>query len=126
MPKPLRVLRPRLLFLENVSAIKRRGLGRVLGDLAELGYDARWMCLRASDIGAAHQRERWFCVAHPANPDSKHVHGAATVGPPTGGPRHVAPPGWYGTCSPPRWRPMARKGAQNRGPVGADTTSRAP
>ncbi|MGD6750311.1 DNA cytosine methyltransferase [Streptomyces sp. BH105] len=62
----VRILRPRLLFLENVSAIARRGLDRVLGDLAALGYDARWMCFRASEVGAAHHRDRWFCVAFPA------------------------------------------------------------
>jgi DNA (cytosine-5)-methyltransferase 1 len=61
----VRILRPRLVFLENVSAIARRGLDRVLGDLAAIGYDARWMCFRASEIGAAHHRDRWFCVAFP-------------------------------------------------------------
>ncbi|ORT58197.1 hypothetical protein BKD26_20045 [Streptomyces sp. CB03238] len=61
----IRVLRPRLVFLENVSAIARRGLDRVLGDLAAIGYDARWMCFRASEVGAAHHRDRWFCVAFP-------------------------------------------------------------
>lgn len=67
--KAVRVLRPRLLYLENVASIRFRGLDRVAADLAGLGYDARWTCVRASDIGAAHQRRRWFCVAHPANPD---------------------------------------------------------
>jgi DNA (cytosine-5)-methyltransferase 1 len=62
----VRVLRPRLLFLENVSAIARRGLDRVLGDLAAIGYDARWMCFRASEVGTAHHRDRWFCVAFPS------------------------------------------------------------
>jgi DNA (cytosine-5)-methyltransferase 1 len=62
----VRILRPRLLFLENVSAIARRGLDRVLGDLAAIGYDARWMCFRASEVGAAHHRDRWFCVAFPS------------------------------------------------------------
>ncbi|MEU7278657.1 DNA cytosine methyltransferase [Streptomyces sp. NPDC045431] len=62
----VRTLRPRLVFLENVSAIARRGLDRVLGDLAAIGYDARWMCFRASEVGAAHHRDRWFCVAFPS------------------------------------------------------------
>lgn len=61
----VRHVRPRLVFLENVAAIRSRGLGEVLADLAEIGYDARWLCLRASDIGAPHQRDRWFCVATP-------------------------------------------------------------
>jgi DNA (cytosine-5)-methyltransferase 1 len=60
------VLRPRLVFLENVAAITVRGLGAVLDSLAALGYDASWTCLRASDIGAPHRRERWFCLAWPA------------------------------------------------------------
>jgi DNA (cytosine-5)-methyltransferase 1 len=42
-----------------------RALGRVLGDLSDLGYDARWLTLRASDVGACHRRERVFITAHP-------------------------------------------------------------
>ncbi len=65
----VRVLRPRLLVLENVRAIvsRRPGLDVVLGDLARLGFDAVWTCVRASDVGAPHQRWRWFLVAHPAD-----------------------------------------------------------
>jgi DNA (cytosine-5)-methyltransferase 1 len=44
-----------------------RALGRVLGDLADLGYDARWCGLRAADVGAPHGRYRVFVVARPAN-----------------------------------------------------------
>ncbi|MET9617133.1 DNA cytosine methyltransferase [Kitasatospora indigofera] len=62
----VRVLRPRLVFLENVSAIRRRGLADVLGGLASIGYDAKWTCFRASGTGAAHVRDRWFCIASPA------------------------------------------------------------
>lgn len=58
------VVRPRKLFLENVSAILSNGLGTVLGDLASMGYDARWCCIRASDVGANHQRDRWFLLAN--------------------------------------------------------------
>ncbi len=43
-----------------------RAMGAVLGDLADLGYDARWTGLRASDAGAPHQRFRVFIVAHPS------------------------------------------------------------
>lgn len=63
------VIRPRLVFLENVQAILSRGIDVVLGDLAQIGYDARWTCLPARDIGAPHLRRRWFCVAHPAAAD---------------------------------------------------------
>lgn len=44
-----------------------RALGRVLGDLADLGYDAQWTTVRASDVGAPHYRARVFLVAHPAD-----------------------------------------------------------
>lgn len=44
-----------------------RALGRVLGDLAELGYDAAWVGLRAADVGAAHGRFRVFVLAWPAD-----------------------------------------------------------
>ncbi|MCZ2078941.1 MAG: DNA cytosine methyltransferase [Bryobacterales bacterium] len=56
-------LRPRVVLLENVPAITTRDGTVVIGSLAELGYDARWGLIRASDAGAPHQRERWFCVA---------------------------------------------------------------
>jgi DNA (cytosine-5)-methyltransferase 1 len=52
------ILQPKLIIVENVAAIRRRGLDQVLGDLAERGYDTVWTSLRASDVGAAHQRER--------------------------------------------------------------------
>ena len=58
------VVRPQQLFLENVSAILSNGLGTVLGDLAALGYDTRWLCIRASDVGATHHRDRWFLLAN--------------------------------------------------------------
>ena len=42
-----------------------RALGRVLGDLASIGYDAQWASLRASDVGACHRRTRVFVVGFP-------------------------------------------------------------
>ena len=59
----VRVLHPRLVVVENVAALRTRGLDRVLGDLAEAGYDAVWRCVRASDVGAPHRRERLFLLA---------------------------------------------------------------
>jgi len=59
----VRHLRPRLVFVENVAALRRRGLDVVQADLAALGYDTSWICLRASDIGAAHRRDRLFLLA---------------------------------------------------------------
>src|SRR5947208_11045335 len=58
-------LRPRYVVVENVAALLIRGMGRVLGDLAEIGYDAEWDCFRASDFGAPHERERVFLIAYP-------------------------------------------------------------
>lgn len=55
-------IRPRYIFLENVAAIKSNGLEQVVKDLALVGYDCRWLCLRASDVGAPHERDRWFCL----------------------------------------------------------------
>ncbi len=60
----IRVLRPRFVLLENVPGHLSLGFGAVLGDLARLGYDAEWLCLRASDFGAAHLRKRVFVVAY--------------------------------------------------------------
>lgn len=61
----VRILRPGLVLLENVAVIKRRGLDTVVRDLDSIGYGIRWTYLRASGIGAPHQRNRWFAVAEP-------------------------------------------------------------
>jgi DNA-cytosine methyltransferase len=63
----IRTLRPRYVVVENVAAILVRGRGfdRVLGDLAESGYDAEWDCLPAGAFGAPHIRDRCFVVAYP-------------------------------------------------------------
>jgi DNA (cytosine-5)-methyltransferase 1 len=58
-------LRPRRVIVENVAALLGRGLGRVLGDLAALGYDAEWHIISAADVGAPHRRERIWIMAHP-------------------------------------------------------------
>ena len=65
----IRGLRPRLTVLENVAGHRSMGFDRVLGDMAEDGLHARWVSVRASDVGAAHRRERLFIVAHPADAD---------------------------------------------------------
>jgi len=65
----IRVLRPGRVFLENVAGHLSLGFGDVLGDLAEIGYDAQWTSFRASDVGAPHRRERVFILAvrHPGH-----------------------------------------------------------
>lgn len=83
-------LQPRLVVIENVRGLLSapadgdvepctwcvgdagdepllRALGAVLADLARLGFDAEWQVVRASDVGAPHQRERCFLLAWPAD-----------------------------------------------------------
>lgn len=60
----VRVVRPRAVVLENVVPVLRSEFGRVASDLATLGYDLSWTCVRASDVGAPHRRERLFVLAH--------------------------------------------------------------
>ena len=70
-------LEPRFVVVENVSALLTRGIDAVLGTLADLGYNAEWSTLRASDVGAPHRRERVFIVAYAAElfSDGGGVHG---------------------------------------------------
>jgi len=56
-------VRPRFVFVENSPMLTSRGLGRVLGDLAAMGFDAKWGVLGAADVGANHQRDRIWIVA---------------------------------------------------------------
>jgi DNA (cytosine-5)-methyltransferase 1 len=65
MHKGVSILRPRWCLFENVSALTIRGLDAVLASLAEIGYDAEWESVRASDVGAPHRRERIWIVAYP-------------------------------------------------------------
>ena len=57
-------VRPKKAYLENSPLLVGRGLAVVLGDLAEMGYDAQWCIVSASDCGAPHQRDRCWLVAH--------------------------------------------------------------
>jgi DNA (cytosine-5)-methyltransferase 1 len=86
--KAITILKPKMVIIENVRGllsakadsgmeygteimeqaqrgIVLRALGAVLGDLADIGYDAKWTGVRASDAGAPHQRFRVFIVAYP-------------------------------------------------------------
>jgi len=62
-------LQPKRVILENVRGHLTLGFKEVLADLTEIGYDAKWAIVRASDVGAPHRRERLFCVAQPSNSD---------------------------------------------------------
>ena len=59
------LLRPRYALMENVRGHLSLGFGRVLGDLAEIGYDAEWQVIPAAAVGAPHKRDRVFIVAYP-------------------------------------------------------------
>jgi DNA (cytosine-5)-methyltransferase 1 len=100
----IEVLRPAQVVIENVRGLSSacadsemgrcprcvggtgphdpvlRALGRVLGDLAELGYDTQWVGLPASDIGAPHERFRHFVLAQDADGPTRDQRRIATPG----------------------------------------------
>lgn len=61
----IKEIQPKYAIIENVSALRSRGLDEVLRSLAEIGYDAEWHCIPAAAIGAAHRRDRIWIVAYP-------------------------------------------------------------
>jgi DNA (cytosine-5)-methyltransferase 1 len=63
MARIISEVRPRFVFVENSPILTSRGLGVVLGDLAEMGFDAEWCVLSAADCGAQHLRERIWILA---------------------------------------------------------------
>lgn len=63
MARTVRIVRPRYVFVENSPMLSIRGAGRVFGDLARMGFDARWGVLSAHETGAPHLRKRMFIVA---------------------------------------------------------------
>jgi DNA (cytosine-5)-methyltransferase 1 len=68
----IRIVGPELVVLENVRGHLALGFDTVLGTLADIGYDARWVCVKASDVGAPHRRERLFIVAVPNAGGKRH------------------------------------------------------
>lgn len=112
--RAVRVLRPGLVVLENVRGLLTAGrgrlFGRVLGSLADAGYDAQWHGLRAADIGACHGRWRVFVIAHPhdAGLEGRRVRGRG-AGELTVGPRGLAPGKLLPTpvCGCQAWGPYA-------------------
>jgi DNA (cytosine-5)-methyltransferase 1 len=62
--RAVRLVRPAITFVENVEALRGRGMGEVLGDLAEVGHDAEWDCFRACEAGAPHARPRMYLLSH--------------------------------------------------------------
>lgn len=69
MRRIINEVRPKFAFLENSSLLVGRGLARVLGDLAEIGYDAEWLVLGADDVGAPHVRKRIWILGMDRNAD---------------------------------------------------------
>lgn len=86
----IRLVRPKYVVLENVAAIIADGLDIVLKELAEAGYDCEWACIRASDLGACHRRDRWWLVAYPNSSGSQ-------------GFRRTSQLSEVGSKKPPRW-----------------------
>lgn len=78
MARVVSEVQPRFVFVENVRALVSRGLDRVLGDLADLGFDAEWDVFRASDVGAPHKRERLFILAYRPSPRRERPQDART------------------------------------------------
>ena len=64
MARIIHEVQPRFAFVENSPMLTSRGLGTVLGDLAAMGFDARWGVLGAADVGANHQRNRIWIVGN--------------------------------------------------------------
>jgi len=56
-------VQPQYAFVENSPMLTSRGLGTVLGDLAEMGFDAKWCVLGADSVGAPHKRDRIWILA---------------------------------------------------------------
>jgi len=81
----VRLLRPRFVFVENVSALLHRGFDTVLGDLAALGYDAECDVFSSLEVDGGHERERLFILAHVDG-----GHGATRVGRREGGQEPVS------------------------------------
>jgi DNA (cytosine-5)-methyltransferase 1 len=64
MARVVSEVRPPFVFVENSPMLTTRGGTRVIADLTQMGYDTRWTVMGAADIGAPHQRDRMWIVAH--------------------------------------------------------------
>jgi DNA (cytosine-5)-methyltransferase 1 len=156
-----------LLFLENVAgiatatasvvdaeegALEERAAARVVGELADLGWNAEWVTLSASDVGASHGRARWFCLAwrvddagglradegiHAAHPGRRHVRrhepepvcGRSNQAGDHAGCATVADTGAAGRgcaarCDQPGQRCLEEQGQPRRGECGGDAVGR--
>jgi DNA (cytosine-5)-methyltransferase 1 len=81
MARVIDEVQPSYVFVENSPALTSRGLGVVLGDLAQMGYHARWGVLGAVDVGAPHKRERiWVLAGFPSSNKKRRNRGATEQG----------------------------------------------
>lgn len=101
MARIISEVRPRFAFVENSPALLVRGMGTVLGDLASLGYDARWGVVSAAEVGALHLRERVWIVAH-ADPLGTQIHHQQK-------PRRPLPRDWVDSMEPRRFAADPRR-----------------
>jgi DNA (cytosine-5)-methyltransferase 1 len=69
----IKEIQPRYALIENVSALRSRGLDAVLSGLAEIGYDAEWHCIPAAAVGAPHRRDRIWIIAYPSVSGGDHA-----------------------------------------------------
>ena len=58
MARIISEVQPKYVFVENSPMLTVRGLGTVLGDLSEMGFNAEWGVISAAAVGAPHQRDR--------------------------------------------------------------------
>jgi DNA (cytosine-5)-methyltransferase 1 len=83
MLRAIRVVRPRIVLVENVAALLNRGMGTVLGGLADIGYNCEWDRISAASVGAPHLRNRIFIVAYASGArewiESQRVSGCAVA-----------------------------------------------
>jgi len=79
MLRVIRLVRPRYVLVENVPALLNRGMGVVVGGLAQSGYDCEWDCIPACAVGAPHRRDRVWIVAR-CNSDSRRAFQYANSG----------------------------------------------
>lgn len=100
MARIIREVQPRHVFVENSPVLTSRGLGVVLGDLATMGFDARWGVISAANAGAPHLRERIWIVAHsqcaerwPQHEAHNGLEGEKRV------PQREESSGWLGECA---------------------------
>jgi DNA (cytosine-5)-methyltransferase 1 len=128
---------PRFVYVENSPMLTSRGLGTVLGDMAALGFNARWGVLSAADVGAPHLRERIWIFAYSnreniwQQPIAECGSGSAAIVKPNGEsefvansdraerrPQHSAREGWAQ-----QWAQWQRTGAGSESIACSDSTS---